>query len=639
MLEKQPAEAETAFRRAIELRSGFSDAYNNLGAVLKGEDRRQEAADCFRRAIEFQPDFPEAYNNLGLMQAQSSRLLEAEACFNRAIALRTDYPEAYNNLGLVQLKLKQPELAEASFRQAIELRPDYPEAYNNLGTVLREKNCLAEAETCLCRAAALRPDYPEAYYNLGFTQAKSGRIAAAEQSYGRAIALRPRYSEAYNNLGVLFRITGRAEKAEECFRKTIQINPDIAEGYNNLGAALKDQNRLTEAELQLRRAIELCPCYPEAYNNLGNVLKKKNDYAEAEDCFRQAIQFKADFPEAYNNLGMILTDEGQFDEAEECLSRAVELRPDFPEAEYAFSTLYLLQGRFDKGWGKYESRFAVFDNYQPAIRRWRGEDLTDRKILLFCEQGLGDTIQFIRYAPQVAAMAGETNVLVQKSLVRLLADQNQAFTVLDRDRLEPEEYDFACPLLSLPLVFGTTGETISGETPYIKPAGEISRKWRDMLQQKDGGEKFRVGVVWAGNPEHQNDGNRSIPFDSFAGLFDNRSVSWYSLQAGEKAADLAGASCQAVDLSPELTDFAETAGVIENLDLVVTVDTAAAHLAGAMGKETWLLLPFAPEWRWQLDREDSPWYPAMRLFRQQTRGDWQQVIGRVKEALEKKIKI
>jgi hypothetical protein len=381
------------------------------------------------------------------------------------------------------------------------------------------------------------------------------------------------------------------------------------------------------------------PSYAEPYKNLGLLLNATYRQDEAEDCFHRAIKLSPDFADTHYYLGTVLIGANRLEEAEKCLKQAITLRPDYAEADFALGMLYLLLGQYDKGWKGYEERCRLPGYPQMKIPRWQGEDLTGRKILLYQEQGFGDTIQFIRYARQVAELAEETIVWVQKPLEKLLNDGKGGFLVYTGDGtpLNKYNFDFACPLLSLPRLFNTSIETIPQKTPYLLANSDISAKWREALAKMDGGSVFRIGVVWTGGPKQPINKYRSIPLDLLAELFAAYEVSWVSLQVGSQTDELAGMPYKLADLSKELTDFAETAGVIDNLDLVITVDTAVAHLAGSMGKKTWLVLPFASDWRWLLEREDSPWYPTMRLFRQSHAGAWQEVLTQVKAALAEEI--
>lgn len=471
--------------------------------------------------------------------------------------------------------------------------------------------------------------------NLGVSLANKGDLQQAEAAFCQAIRLNPNYAKAYNNLGLILQKTNRFDKAEACLLRAIELAPDSPDTYNNLSLVFMDTARLDEAEACLRQAIKLNPNVPEIHNNLGLVLVDQNRLQEAETAYRRAIRLKPDYPDAHYNLGNLFKNTKRLDEAEREYRYALKLRPGFDTALFALSTLYLLKGQFEKGWENY-NKLRMKKHRQPDICRWRGEDLTGRRILLFHEQGFGDTIQFARYVQKVSELASETVLWVQKPLQRLMASSYTALTVHTGKELPAEPYDFACPLPDLPMIFNSSEKTIPKIIPYIDVSTDISQTWKNTLNNMCGN-GYRIGIVWAGNPKHHNDRNRSIPYAVFRDLFDISNVIWVSLQVGSRAEDLAKTSDKVLDLSQSLSDFAETAGAIANLDLIITVDSAVAHLAGAMGKETWVLLPFAPDWRWQLDRKDSPWYPTMRLFRQNKAGNWQEVLKKVKTALQKKL--
>ena len=470
---------------------------------------------------------------------------------------------------------------------------------------------------------------------IGVRLAKQGDWQLAEAAFCRAIQLNPNYAKAYNNLGLLLQKTNRLDKAEACLLRAVELAPASPNIYNNLGLVFIDSGRRDKAEACLRQAIDLNPNIPEFHNNLGLVLEDKNCPREAETAYRTAISLKPDYPDAHYNLGNLCKNTKRLDEAEREYLHALTVRPGFDTARFALSTLYLLQGQFEKGWESYHN-LRVKKSRQLDIPRWQGEDVTGRRILLFHEQGLGDTIQFVRYAQMVSTLASDTVLWVQKPLQRLLANSYTALTVHSGEEIPAGPYDFACPLPALPMVCRSSENTIPQMTPYIHVPAGIFRNWEIALHNLCGN-TYRIGVVWAGNPKHHNDRNRSIPYDVFRGLFAVGQVCWVSLQLGSRAEDLVK-SDKVADLSQDLSDFAETAGVIANLDLIITVDSAVAHLAGAMGKETWVLLPFAPDWRWQLDRNDSPWYPSVRLFRQDEPGNWQKVVQKVTTALDAKVR-
>jgi tetratricopeptide (TPR) repeat protein len=670
---QRPLEAIQYFCRAAENKTDYADAYFALGVMYTQTQCVTEAIRSFSRVLEINPTHREAYLQLGLLLAAGKNRFEAEKCLKRAVERIPGFAEAYLNLGFLQVNEKRWEEAAGSFRCAIAANPDFAEAYNNLGMVMKYKNCLVEAEECLRNAIAIRVNFAEAYINLGLVLTAAKRLEEAEDCFRKNIVLRPEQAEGHMQLGRLLQEQGRIAEAEASFRRASGAPSGSAEGLNALGVFLKDVNRREEAVACLRQALTLRPNYPEVYNNLGLLLKDSCNPEQALECFRQAIRLRPDYPEAYNNFGVVLAEEQMTEAAEAAfhkaieldenypeaysnlglfllkntermveaqthLLRAVALRPDFPSADFALGILYLLQEKYDVGWEKYEMRFRVFNYIHPSFPQWRGEELTGKRILLYHEQGLGDTIQFFRYAFQVAALAAETVVLVQKPLEKLLSEAAEGFLVCSPEHLPEQQFDFACPLLSLPLVFNTVTGTIPQHIPYLHAEKASGIAWSKALYGVTGSKARLVGIAWAGNPDHHNDRNRSIPFSLFSNLFNEEECRFISLQVGERANDLLQTAVPVTDYARELVDFAETAGLIANLDLVITIDSAVAHLAGAMGKETWLLLPYIPDWRWLLTREDTPWYPTLRLFRQRKSGDWAEVLQRVKLALREKKK-
>lgn len=437
--------------------------------------------------------------------------------------------------------------------------------------------------------------------------------------------------------GVALAHEGDALQALEFFHQAISLKPDYVEAYNGIGALLININNLNEAEFYLQRALELKADYPEALFNLGTLFSRTSFLEEAEICLRETISHEPSFPEAHFRLGMVLKQMERLDEAENHLELASRLRSDFKEAEFALGVLYLLQGQYEKGWRGYELRRKIFNACDSGCNHWKIKELIGEKIVLFHEQGFGDTIHFVRYAQEIKKVASEVVLFLPKQLERLMSASFENITI-ETDEKMVGEYKFSCPLPSLPYMFHTTLDTIPSPIPYIKADSSLINKWSEILKKEIKDQSFTIGVVWAGNPNHKNDKNRSIPFHVFNQLFSLQAVSWVSLQMDEKAADLQTVSHQVIDFHENISDFAETAGLIENLDLIITVDTAVAHLAGAMGKETWLLLSVDPDWRWQVKGQENLWYPTIRIFRQVHRGDWQDVLAQVKTSLETKLK-
>lgn len=440
-------------------------------------------------------------------------------------------------------------------------------------------------------------------------------------------------TQSYIYDGLKWARQGHLQKAALSFCKAIKINPAFPEAYQRLGEVLVSLKEWDNAQGCFCEALALNPEYAEAYNYLGIVLKQKNCLEKAEVCYRQAVKLKPDYSEAFHNLGNLLKLEERFKEAEIAYLKALELQPELLDTRFSLSTLYLLLGQYDKGWPLYDTRLNWQEKFQFNIPIWQGEELKGRRILLFYEQGFGDMLQFVRYAYKVAEVAA-TTVWIQKPLERLLACSQKQFSVCSAYRsIDPEQFDFACSLFSLPAKLHLPENTFLNEFPYICADRDIAAKWREKITLRAGSHK-KVGIVWAGNPKHAEDQNRSIPFELFRCLLDLDSIMWFSLQVGGVPPGLADMQGNIADYSKQLTDFAETAGVLDNLDLIITVDTAVAHLSGAMGKKTWLLLPYRADWRWGLGREATPWYPTMRLFRQSRAGDWQGVLKRVKTVLQ-----
>ena len=551
---------------------------------------------------------------------------EAVGCCQEALRLRPHFPEALNNLGNALQDQGQLDEAVACYRQALALRPDFSMAHYNLGATLRDQGRRDDAVACFRQALTVRPDYPEALNSLGAVLQDQGRLNEAIGCYKEALRLRPHFPEAFTNLGNLHSEQNRSEEAVACYRQALRLRPDYPEALNNLGAVLREQGQLSEAADCCREALRLRPHFPEALNNLGNALQDQGRLDEAVACYRQAVQLNAGYAEAFINWGNALKLQGRFDEALARYDDAVRLAPDNAQSHNNRSLLWLLLGDFARGWPEQEWRWRTkaFSWYTSSKPRWDGSDLDGRTILLFAEQGLGDTLQFIRYAPLVKMRGGRVVVECQPLLQPLLSRCPGIDQLLTQGSPRPD-YDVEAPLLSLPSILGTTLDAIPALVPYLAVDPSLVSRWRSELREG----RFKVGVVWQGNRGHSGDRWRSAPLAQFASLAEAPGVQLYSLQKGPGAEQAAGAGFPIIDLGNRLEHFADAAAVMMSLDLVVTVDTAAAHCAGALGVPVWVALPFAPDWRWLLDREDSPWYPTMRLFRQKQFGQWPEVFARI----------
>ncbi len=355
--------------------------------------------------------------------------------------------------------------------------------------------------------------------------------------------------------------------------------------------------------------------------------------------FQNALQKKPDFVDVYNKIGFILQNKGLIEEAIKYFQKGLEIEPDNIDSHFNLAFPFLLLGNFEQGWKEYEWRRKLtdFSRREFSQQSWDSSDISGKTILLYAEQGFGDTIQFIRYVPLVAKKVTKIIIECQQQLISLFQNIEGIQQIIAYGEQLPL-FDIYCPLLSLPLIFRTTIDTIPAEIPYIKVDEVLLQKWKDKTKEHKS--EFKVGLSWAGNPKHKNDRNRSFPLETFAPLVKFDNIVFYSLQKGKgsKQAKNPPHGMKLIDYTDEIIDFSDTAALIMNLDLVISADTAVAHLAGALGKPVWTLLPFVPDWRWMLNREDSPWYPTMRLFRQPATGDWKSVIVNVMNKLESEIK-
>ncbi|MCC6395586.1 MAG: tetratricopeptide repeat protein, partial [Bacteroidetes bacterium] len=442
-------------------------------------------------------------------------------------------------------------------------------------------------------------------------------------------------AEALNVLGLRAVQRGETKEAAELFRKSVVIDPAYADAYFNLGKALKELCAFPEAVEALRHVVALQPADADAWYNLGNACNALGNLEEAEQCFRTGIRLKPDDVRMYNNLAVTLQALGHLDDATAVTSVGLAIDPSYPDLHYNRSLILLLKGAFSEGWAEFEWRFATTDRANPlresTIPRWDGKSVFGKTILLSAEQGLGDTIQFVRFARQLHDRGARVLVECPPELCSLVRSAPGVDTVIARGETLPP-HEIWTSLLSVPHLARIMDQGSYGlAVPYVFPESSKVDAWKDRIQAH--GRGMRIGVVWAGNPRHKNDHNRSCPPVWFERLLHTPNTVWVSLQTGLTDMPDIVRNGHLIDFTRHMTDFSESAALISTLDLVITVDTAVAHLAGAMGKHVWVLLPFAPDWRWMLARNDSPWYPSMRIFRQRRRGEWGSVFDEVETAL------
>lgn len=480
-----------------------------------------------------------------------------------------------------------------------------------------------------------KPRHADALHLLGAASHALGDHEKATGLVRKAIAANKREPAYHNTLGTVLLALGRPDEALVSLRRAISLSRGYAEAHNNLGNAFLEKRAYAEAERCYRRALELQPESAMVHNNLGSAFRGTGRLADAESSYEEALRLRPDYPVALSNLGRVLQEQGRYDEALDRFEAALRLDPEYAEAHANRGILLLTLGRLAEGFREYEWRWRARGRTAPLTDpekpRWDGANPDGRTVLLQAEQGLGSAIQFARYAPLIAARGGRVLLQCERPLARLfeslsVAPGTEPVEIVVKGEPVPP-FDSQAPLLSLPHLMGTDSASIPSDVPYLKADAALVELWRERLGPAA---DRRVGLVWSGNPRHENDANRSMPAACFGPLLAIDGLSFVSLQIGARQRDLeAYAPGAARDLSRDITDFADTAAVVASLDLIVSVDTAVAHLAGALGRPCWLLVPFVPEWRWQLGREDSPWYPSFRLFRQSAPGDWASVIDRI----------
>jgi Tfp pilus assembly protein PilF len=598
------AQAEQLYRQVLEADPRNFDALHLLGVLASQQGNNELAVDLLTQAEQRQPDNPVLHYNLGVIRKAQGLLAQAAEHYRRAIQLKPDYVEAFGNLGEVLRAQGLLDAAQASLQEAVRQRPDYADGYTNLGTLLWQRGQLAPALSCFQRVLHLEPQSARAHNNLAAVLAESGRTEEALAFYRNALWLEPTFAEALNNQAALLRQCGRMAEAMDSYREALRLRPEYAAAHNNLGAILQDEGQLDEALA----------------------------------CFQETLRLEPRHAEALNNRGRVLLDLGQVEAALASFDQALALQPAFPEAHVNRGMALLLAGRLPEGWPEYEWRVRCKDYPPSAVRLpfWDGGPLTGKTILLYAEQGLGDALQFIRYAAGVKARGARVYVASPRVLASLLATCPGVDRVLVEGDAVPPEVSLQALLPSLPGVFGTTLETIPADIPYLSAESARLERWREELAAFKG---FKIGIVWQGNPANRRERGRSLPLTHFAPLAHLAGVRLFSLQVGPGREQLAKIQFPVTDLGErfDLGSLADVTAVVKILDLVVSIDTAIVHLAGTLGVPVWVPLLFAPGWRWLLDREDSPWYPTARLFRQRQRDNWDEVFARIAAELRKMV--
>ncbi|MGA2229872.1 MAG: tetratricopeptide repeat protein [Tepidisphaeraceae bacterium] len=603
-------------------------------AAFHQAGRLAEADALYQQVLAQQPNDAAALHGAGVVALQNGRFAEAVELIGRAVAISPSSASYHMNLGVALHKLTRLDDAIAAYRTALGLHWNNPKALTNLAEALRTQGKLDEAVAAAKQALVLSPRQPEGHQSLGLALLDKGQFEQALTAFKQAVFLRPDSPDAHLNLGGALFHLGRYDEAASAFKRSVSLRPADAKAHNSLGGALLKADHFEEAVAFLQRAIELEPNLPEAHANLGAALMRLGRRDEAAEALTRALSLRPDYAEAHNNLGVLRYQSGDLEAAAEEYQSALKLRPDYAMAHWNLGVILMLRGDFEQGWSELEwgSQWQANPRRRELTQPlWDGSDLAGRRLLIHAEQGFGDAIQFIRYLPRVCQAGGKVIVAVQKELHRLFASLVQVEKWIAPNEPLPS-HDVRCPLMSLPHIFKTNLSNIPADIPYLRAEESLAAPWRNRMANIAG---RKIGLAWAGRPKDTNDLDRSLNLSQLASLAQVPGITFFSLQKGEAALQAANPprGMNLVDWTADLHDFADTAALIANLELVIAVDTVVAHLAGAMGKPVWLLLQHTPDWRWMLARTDSPWYPTMRLFRQQQRGDWKGPIGQIVEAI------
>jgi tetratricopeptide (TPR) repeat protein len=570
--------------------------------------------------------------NVALDHHQAGRLDQAEAAYRGIIEAHPGHAEALHYLGVLLHQLGQHESAAGLLDRVLVLSPGSAACWSNRGLVAAALGDAPFAVDCHERALLIDPSFANAANNLGVALQQVGREGEALDAYRRAIALQPGFIDARTNLGATLARLRRHEDALAVYREALERDAANASAHFGAGNALRELGHLDDAIQSLQRAVELAPGHFESRVNLGTTLGLRGRFVEAEAQYRHALTLRDD-PQIHVCVDATLGARGRFHDEEAHYRRALTLDPDHADAQHNLALLHLRRGEFAKGWALYEKRWQASKYARievPGIVEWKGEPIAGRKLLLVGEQGHGDQLHFVRYATVLEQMGATVDALVPRNIAELVGGARGVNRVLIE---KPQQgYDFWTPMMSVPYRVASTEPGVPAGHPYLHVSAARIGEWPRRVSKR-AGERRRVGIVWAGSPTFANDRFRSMPLaalDTLAGVPD---VAWFSLQKGAARVQLEGSALKPHDLTDHVEDFADTAALVEQLDLVITVDTSVAHLAGAFGKPVWVLLPANHDWRWMLDRDDSPWYPTMRLFRQTTLGDWAPVVESVRGAL------
>lgn len=626
--------ARSKLEQALQVTDDEFDVWHLLGVAALRDKAFRQACPFFERALQIDPDVAMTHVSLGVALMELQEHASAALAFGRAVQLDPAEPGAFLGHGVAQLALKQWEGAATSLGRALEQQPDNAQAHFNHGTALLELKRFEDALASYEKALSIQPDHVGTLLNRAHALIALRRYEEAIRSCQRANALQPDLARSFTLLGdACLAMNGHAE-ALSSYEHALALQPGQFAPLVNSGIALLKLGRVNEAIQALEQALALEPAHATAMSNLAGALREAERWDEAWAHCQNALRIDPEHAGAHMNRGNVLLDRGDLGAARDAFAKVVALQPDDADSQWSLGWCDLLMGDWDRGLPQLEWRWKRpgFTSAPRSFSKplWLGrEDLRGRTILLHAEQGLGDTVQFCRYVPQLSAMGARVLLEVQAPLHKLSGSLSGVAQVIVKGAGLLPPFDFHCPLMSLPLAMGAS-VNMKPAGAYLHADAALSRAWADRLGSRKGP---RVGLVWSGNASHRNDRLRSISAVALLHAMPP-GIELYSLQKDVRGSDRAAMQEHGViDLAADLHSFAETAALIDHMDLVLSVDTSVAHVAAAMGKPTWIMLTKMPDWRWLMGRDDTPWYESVRLFRQNRWGQWDDVLAKLNQSL------
>lgn len=598
-----------------------------------------EAKELYMEILNQNPDHANALYLLGMIAYQCNDFDKAVEYLNKAA---TVFPSAdiYKLLGDIYYDLKEFPLSVQNYQKALDLKPDFALVYYNLGIILTQNKDIDGAILCYQKAIEYQSDYAEAYFNIAdcLRQVKETDIAIA--CYQKVMELQPDNADAYLNLGNIYKNENKYDDAICCYEKAIELNPKKPDSHYNIGLAFYLKGDLDKAIKSYQKAISLNNDFREAHFNLGLTYYYKCEFEKSLSHYQRVLEINPGDQDIHINLGNLYKQLKQLDMAVHCYNKALELNPNNINALFNLGLTNILMKNFEQGWKLFEYRFHGSKGHYPEIvysepRKWDGSPLSGKTIYAHYEAGFGDTIQFVRYLPLLNDMDANVLLKVQPELEELLkANDLKAKLIPHSAYYESLRYDYFITLMSLPYRFNTNESNIPSPSGYLKACDKKVARYKKEFFDNN---KLKIGFAWQRKVMGFSDNNNSIAhIKTFLPLLKHEGVQFYSLQKGEDTEQLNDIpeTIKIINLGDTFNDFSDTAAAIENLDLVITIDNVLAHLAGAMNKPAWVLLPYVPNWRWFLDSNQTPWYDSVRLFRQTTPGNWDEVINEISSSLK-----